>query len=158
MNEGAVNVFEFSPSHCRGCQNGSVNVWTLPQGGAVVPMPKISSGPTGQDKSTSVKVSSERLFDLFLRLTSSDSAAIRPRKTFLQVGSEPPVITPPPSAPFLQQESAKCAFVLHGHITAVKTLSFCSSGLALVTGGIGGLLNIWSLQVRTVLLPQISPH
>lgn len=52
------------------------------------------------------------------------------------------------SIPFLQQESAKCVFVLHGHITAVKSLSFCSSGLALVSGGIGGLLNIWSLQVR----------
>lgn len=48
----------------------------------------------------------------------------------------------------LQQDSAKCAFVLHGHIMAVKSLSFCSSGLALVSGGIGGLLNIWSLQVR----------
>lgn len=47
-------------------------------------------------------------------------------------------------------------FVLHGHITAVKSLSFCSSGLALVSGGIGGLLNIWSLQVRehhSLLLP-----
>lgn len=49
---------------------------------------------------------------------------------------------------FLQQENAKCVFVLHGHITAVKSLSFCPSGLALVSGGIGGLLNIWSLQVR----------
>jgi len=52
------------------------------------------------------------------------------------------------SVPFLQQDSAKCVFVLHGHITAVKSLSFCSSGLTLVSGGIGGLLNIWSLQVR----------
>lgn len=41
-------------------------------------------------------------------------------------------------------------FRLSGHITAVKTLSFCPSGLALVSGGIGGLLNIWSLQVRAV--------
>lgn len=48
----------------------------------------------------------------------------------------------------LQQDSAKNVFVLHGHITAVKSLSFCSSGLALVSGGIGGLLNIWSLQVK----------
>lgn len=48
---------------------------------------------------------------------------------------------------FLQQEHAKCVFVLHGHITAVRSLSFCPSGLALVSGGIGGLLNIWSLQV-----------
>lgn len=45
------------------------------------------------------------------------------------------------------------------HITAVKSLSFCSSGLALVSGGIGGLLNIWSLQVSThhsLLLPLPS--
>lgn len=48
----------------------------------------------------------------------------------------------------LQQESAKCVFVFHGHITAVRSLSFCPSGLALVSGGIGGLLNIWSLQAR----------
>lgn len=48
----------------------------------------------------------------------------------------------------VQREGAKCVFLLHGHITAVKSLSFCSSGLALVSGGIGGLLNIWSLQVR----------
>lgn len=48
---------------------------------------------------------------------------------------------------FLQQDSAKCVFLLHGHITAVKSLSFCCSGLALVSGGIGGLLNLWSLQV-----------
>lgn len=55
----------------------------------------------------------------------------------------------PQMSSFLQQDSAKCVFVLHGHITAVKSLSFCSSGLALVSGEIGGLLNIWSLQVKT---------
>lgn len=49
---------------------------------------------------------------------------------------------------FSLQDSAKCVFVLHGHIAAVKSLSFCASGLTLVSGGIGGLLNIWSLQVR----------
>ncbi|TMS07960.1 putative E3 ubiquitin-protein ligase HERC1 [Larimichthys crocea] len=87
----------------RGCQNGSVHVWTLPQGGTVVSLPNILNAPLSQDKSTNVK-----------------------------------------------QESAKCVFVLHGHITAVKTLSFCSSGLALVSGGIGGLLNIWSLQDGSV--------
>ncbi|XP_068430797.1 probable E3 ubiquitin-protein ligase HERC1 isoform X3 [Clinocottus analis] len=51
----------------------------------------------------------------------------------------------------VKQESAKCVFVLRGHITAVKSVSFCSSGLALVSGGIGGLLNIWSLQDGSVL-------
>ncbi|XP_053195611.1 probable E3 ubiquitin-protein ligase HERC1 [Scomber japonicus] len=49
------------------------------------------------------------------------------------------------------KDSAKCVYVLHGHITAVKSLSFCPGGLALVSGGIGGLLNIWSLQDGSVL-------
>lgn len=53
----------------------------------------------------------------------------------------------------VQRHGAKCAFLLHGHITAVKSLSFCSGGLALVSGGIGGLLNIWSLQVRGKSVP-----
>ncbi|XP_028274446.1 probable E3 ubiquitin-protein ligase HERC1 isoform X2 [Parambassis ranga] len=87
-----------------GCQNGSVHVWTLPQGGTVVSMPNILNSSTSQDKSTELK-----------------------------------------------QDDAKCVFVLHGHITAVKSLSFCSSGLALVSGGIGGLLNIWSLRDGSVL-------
>lgn len=52
----------------------------------------------------------------------------------------------------LQQESAKCVFVFHGHITAVRSLSFCPNGLALVSGGIGGLLNIWSLQVSKTFI------
>lgn len=50
--------------------------------------------------------------------------------------------------PIPQCGTTKCVFRLSGHITAVKTLAFCPSGLALVSGGIGGLLNIWSLQVR----------
>ncbi|XP_049908952.1 probable E3 ubiquitin-protein ligase HERC1 isoform X7 [Epinephelus moara] len=87
-----------------GCQNGSVHVWTLPQGGTSVSLPNILNNSQGQDKSTDVK-----------------------------------------------QGSEKCVLVLHGHITAVKSLSFCSSGLALVSGGIGGLLNIWSLQDGSVL-------
>ncbi|XP_014842886.1 PREDICTED: probable E3 ubiquitin-protein ligase HERC1 isoform X1 [Poecilia mexicana] len=87
-----------------GCQNGSVYVWTLPQGGTSVSLPNILNSPQSQDQSFEVK-----------------------------------------------QDSAKCAFVLNGHITAVKSLSFCSSGLALVSGGIGGLLNIWSLQDGSVL-------
>ncbi|XP_038590219.1 probable E3 ubiquitin-protein ligase HERC1 isoform X7 [Micropterus salmoides] len=113
IHTSTVNIAEWCPLPGRapdprlmmavGCQNGSVHVWTLPQGGAVVSLPNILNSPTQQDKSSDVK-----------------------------------------------QESAKCVFVLHGHITAVKSLSFCSSGLALVSGGIGGLLNIWSLQDGSV--------
>ncbi|XP_068190129.1 probable E3 ubiquitin-protein ligase HERC1 isoform X2 [Antennarius striatus] len=83
-----------------GCQNGSVHVWTLPQGGSVVSLPHMKNSP--QNKSAEV------------------------------------------------QEAPECVFVLHGHITAVKFLSFCPSGLVLLSGGIGGLLNIWSLQDGSV--------
>ncbi|XP_023136650.2 probable E3 ubiquitin-protein ligase HERC1 isoform X3 [Amphiprion ocellaris] len=114
FHTSTVNVAEWCPLAGRapdprlmmavGCQNGSVHVWTLPQGGTIVSLPNMINSSTSQDRNTEVK-----------------------------------------------QDSAKCAFVLHGHITAVKSLSFCSSGLALVSGGIGGLLNIWSLQDGSVL-------
>ncbi|XP_031715964.1 probable E3 ubiquitin-protein ligase HERC1 isoform X3 [Anarrhichthys ocellatus] len=114
IHSSTVNIAEWCPLSGRvpdprlmvaaGCQNGSVHVWTLPQGETFVSLPNILNSSQRQDKSTEVK-----------------------------------------------QESAKCVFVLHGHITAVKSLSFCSSGLALVSGGIGGLLNIWSLQDGSVL-------
>ncbi|CAN9504281.1 unnamed protein product [Ophioblennius macclurei] len=114
LHASAVSIAEWCPLAGRapdprlmlavGCQNGSVHVWTLPQGGTIVSLPNVSSSSRGQDKNSEVK-----------------------------------------------QDGAKCAFVLHGHNTAVKSLSFCSSGLALVSGGIGGLLNIWSLQDGSVL-------
>ncbi|XP_044188776.1 probable E3 ubiquitin-protein ligase HERC1 isoform X6 [Thunnus albacares] len=113
IHSSTVNIAEWCPLAGRapdprlmmaaGCQNGSVYVWTMPQGGTVVSLPNILNSSSSQDKSTDVK------------------------------------------------DSAKCAYVLHGHITAVKSLSFCSGGLALVSGGIGGLLNIWSLQDGSVL-------
>ncbi|CAJ1070719.1 probable E3 ubiquitin-protein ligase HERC1 isoform X5 [Xyrichtys novacula] len=112
IHSSTVNIAEWCPLAGRapdprlmlaaGCQNGSVHVWTLPQGGTTVSLPNILNSPPSQDKSSEVK------------------------------------------------ESTKCVFILHGHITAVKSLSFCSSGLALVSGGIGGLLNIWSLQDGSV--------
>uniref|UniRef100_A0A8C2X9J9 HECT-type E3 ubiquitin transferase n=1 Tax=Cyclopterus lumpus TaxID=8103 RepID=A0A8C2X9J9_CYCLU len=102
IHSSTVNVAEWCPLAGRvpdprlmvaaGCQNGSVHVWTLPQGGTFVSLPNI-----------------------------------------------------------LSSSRAKSVFVLRGHITGVKSLSFCSSGLALVSGGIGGLLNIWSLQDGSVL-------
>ncbi|XP_061887279.1 probable E3 ubiquitin-protein ligase HERC1 isoform X3 [Entelurus aequoreus] len=102
-----VNIVEWCPLSGRapdpmlmmaiGCQNGSVHVWKLPQGGAAVPL----------------------------------SSSLRESRN--------------------ANESPTCVFVLHAHITAVKSLSFCPSGMALVSGGIGGLLNIWSLQDGSVL-------
>ncbi|KAM9735317.1 putative E3 ubiquitin-protein ligase HERC1 isoform 5-T6 [Menidia menidia] len=114
FHTSTVNVAEWCPLAGRvpdprlmmavGCQNGSVHVWTLPQGGTIVSLPNTSNSSQCRVKTTEIK-----------------------------------------------QDGAKCAFVLHGHITAVRSLSFCPSGLALVSGGIGGLLNIWSLQDGSVL-------
>ncbi|XP_076014530.1 putative E3 ubiquitin-protein ligase HERC1 isoform X2 [Genypterus blacodes] len=87
-----------------GCQNGTVYVWTVPQGGTVVSLPNILGSSPSQEKNSDVKC-----------------------------------------------DGAKCVFILSGNITAVKSLSFCPSGLALVSGGAGGLLNIWSLQDGSVL-------
>ncbi|TUG88269.1 putative E3 ubiquitin-protein ligase HERC1 [Bagarius yarrelli] len=47
-------------------------------------------------------------------------------------------------------EAAVCVFQLRGHMTPVRTIAFSPDGLALVSGGVGGLLNIWSL--RTVVV------
>nr|XP_014345328.1 PREDICTED: probable E3 ubiquitin-protein ligase HERC1 [Latimeria chalumnae] len=52
--------------------------------------------------------------------------------------------------------SANCVFRLNGHITAVKTVSFSPDGLALLSGGIGGLINIWSLQDGSVLQTVVT--
>lgn len=46
-------------------------------------------------------------------------------------------------------DGAVCVFQLKGHITPVRTLAFSPDGLALASGGVGGLMNIWSLRVRT---------
>lgn len=40
-----------------------------------------------------------------------------------------------------------CVFKLRGHMSPVRTVAFSPDGLALVSGGVGGLLNIWSLRV-----------
>ncbi|XP_069780317.1 probable E3 ubiquitin-protein ligase HERC1 isoform X3 [Narcine bancroftii] len=46
---------------------------------------------------------------------------------------------------------AKCMFRLNAHITAVVAVSFSANGLMLLSGGIGGLINIWSLLDGSVL-------
>ncbi|XP_015275623.1 PREDICTED: probable E3 ubiquitin-protein ligase HERC1 [Gekko japonicus] len=46
---------------------------------------------------------------------------------------------------------AKCIYQLKGHITPVRTVVFSSDGLTLVSGGLGGLMNIWSLRDGSVL-------
>lgn len=144
-----------------------MHVWTLPQGGTFVSLPNILNSQ-GQDKSTDVKVSLDLLLELLFAATvlliTLNVGMIKPYQDFMLLKLYVhfilfwPVVFATVASDLahviiqlcfvLQQEHAKCVFVLHGHITAVKSLSFCSSGLALVSGGIGGLLNIWSLQVR----------
>uniref|UniRef100_A0A9J7YSL0 HECT-type E3 ubiquitin transferase n=1 Tax=Cyprinus carpio carpio TaxID=630221 RepID=A0A9J7YSL0_CYPCA len=73
--------------------------------------------------------------------------------------SAPNFLTPSTSqdkSSAIRRGNAKCVFRLSGHITAVKTLSFCPSGLALVSGGIGGVLNIWSLRDGSVLQTVVT--
>uniref|UniRef100_A0A4W3J8I3 HECT-type E3 ubiquitin transferase n=1 Tax=Callorhinchus milii TaxID=7868 RepID=A0A4W3J8I3_CALMI len=55
-----------------------------------------------------------------------------------------------------KQRKVKCAFRLNGHITAVKSVSFSFDGLTLLSGGIGGLINIWSLQDGSVLQTVVT--
>ncbi|XP_031681979.1 probable E3 ubiquitin-protein ligase HERC1 isoform X1 [Oncorhynchus kisutch] len=119
FHTGTVNTAEWCPLPGRGpeprlmmavgSQNGLLNVWTLPQGGTNVSVPKFLGSSSSQENNSGIK-----------------------------------------------RGSAKCVFRLSGHITAVKTLSFCPSGLALVSGGIGGLLNIWSLQDGSILQTVVT--
>uniref|UniRef100_A0A452S9S6 HECT-type E3 ubiquitin transferase n=1 Tax=Ursus americanus TaxID=9643 RepID=A0A452S9S6_URSAM len=51
----------------------------------------------------------------------------------------------------VKSTGAKCVYQLRGHITPVRTVAFSSDGLALVSGGLGGLMNIWSLRDGSVL-------
>ncbi|MBZ3889111.1 putative E3 ubiquitin-protein ligase HERC1 [Sciurus carolinensis] len=52
---------------------------------------------------------------------------------------------------YRKSAGAKCIYQLRGHITPVRTVAFSSDGLALVSGGLGGLMNIWSLRDGSVL-------
>ncbi|XP_047196036.1 probable E3 ubiquitin-protein ligase HERC1 [Hippoglossus stenolepis] len=49
-----------------------------------------------------------------------------------------------------------CVFQLKGHITPVRTLAFSPDGLALASGGVGGLMNIWSLRDGSVLQTVVA--
>ncbi|XP_043542936.1 probable E3 ubiquitin-protein ligase HERC1 isoform X3 [Chiloscyllium plagiosum] len=51
---------------------------------------------------------------------------------------------------------AKCVFRLNAHITAVMLVTFNTDGLTLLSGGIGGLINIWSLQDGSVLQTVVT--
>ncbi|XP_056269201.1 probable E3 ubiquitin-protein ligase HERC1 isoform X3 [Pseudoliparis swirei] len=51
---------------------------------------------------------------------------------------------------------ATCVLQLKGHITPVRTLAFSPDGLALASGGVGGLMNIWSLRDGSVLQSVVA--
>ncbi|CAL8352432.1 unnamed protein product [Merluccius merluccius] len=51
---------------------------------------------------------------------------------------------------------AHCVFQLKGHITPVRTVVFSPDGLALASGGVGGLMNIWSLRNGSVLQTVVA--
>ncbi|XP_041057144.1 probable E3 ubiquitin-protein ligase HERC1 isoform X1 [Carcharodon carcharias] len=57
---------------------------------------------------------------------------------------------------FQFRSRSKCVFRLNAHITAVILVSFNSDGLTLLSGGIGGLINIWSLQDGSVLQTVVT--
>ncbi|KAM9825931.1 probable E3 ubiquitin-protein ligase HERC1 isoform X4 [Syngnathus typhle] len=54
------------------------------------------------------------------------------------------------------QEGATCVFQLKGHITPVKMVAFSPDGLALASGGVGGLMNIWSLRDGSVIQTVVA--
>ncbi|XP_078055944.1 putative E3 ubiquitin-protein ligase HERC1 [Mustelus asterias] len=51
---------------------------------------------------------------------------------------------------------AECIYQLKGHITPVRTVAFSPDGLVLVSGGVGGLMNIWSLRDGSVLQSVVT--
>ncbi|XP_043933675.1 probable E3 ubiquitin-protein ligase HERC1 isoform X2 [Protopterus annectens] len=51
---------------------------------------------------------------------------------------------------------ACCVYQLKGHITPVRTVTFSSDGLAVVSGGVGGLMNIWSMRDGSVLQTVVT--
>ncbi|XP_023674598.2 probable E3 ubiquitin-protein ligase HERC1 isoform X1 [Paramormyrops kingsleyae] len=61
-----------------------------------------------------------------------------------------------PKHPYRKPGGATCVFQLRGHITSVRTVAFSPDGLALVSGGTGGLMNIWSLRDGSVLQTVVA--
>ncbi|XP_053573264.1 probable E3 ubiquitin-protein ligase HERC1 isoform X5 [Bombina bombina] len=57
---------------------------------------------------------------------------------------------------FRKTEGVRCVYRLRGHITPVRTVAFSPDGLALVSGGLGGLVNIWSLRDGSVLQSVVT--
>ncbi|XP_061742965.1 probable E3 ubiquitin-protein ligase HERC1 isoform X4 [Nerophis ophidion] len=54
------------------------------------------------------------------------------------------------------QDGATCVFQLKGHITPAKIVAFSPDGLSLASGGVGGLMNIWSLRDGSVVQTVVA--
>ncbi|XP_055518701.1 probable E3 ubiquitin-protein ligase HERC1 isoform X3 [Leucoraja erinacea] len=57
---------------------------------------------------------------------------------------------------YRKAEEATCIYQLKGHLTPVRSVCFNSDGLVLVSGGLGGLMNIWSLRDGSVLQSVVT--
>lgn len=121
-----------APSRC--CQNGLVSVWTVPQDVADFPESSFSDPEEwweGEAKPKFMVISTLEVW----RCVEAD----------VRAEGSPAVFQASQCAP----DGAVCAFQLKGHITPVRALAFSPDGLALVSGGVGGLMNVWSLRVRS---------
>ncbi|MEQ2186429.1 hypothetical protein GOODEAATRI_028317, partial [Goodea atripinnis] len=107
------------------CQNGLISVWTVPQEICDFPESRVS----GSERLWETEAKPKILVNL---LCCINRWCI---KCHLRS-----------SIKIISMDGAMCVFQLKGHITPVRTLAFSPDGLALASGGVGGLMNIWSLQ------------
>ncbi|OXB82040.1 UNVERIFIED_CONTAM: hypothetical protein H355_004123 [Colinus virginianus] len=107
-----------------GCHNGLVCVWTVPQDVAVTLQASSAYSEGWWDQETSAQVGGVGIaFKKFFACSEVEK-----------------------EDGYRKAVEAKCVFQLRGHITPVRTVAFSPDGLALVSGGLGGLMNIWSLR------------
>ncbi|XP_069758992.1 probable E3 ubiquitin-protein ligase HERC1 isoform X8 [Narcine bancroftii] len=57
---------------------------------------------------------------------------------------------------YKKAEEATCIYQLKGHVTPVKSVCFNPDGLILVSGELGGMMNIWSLRDGSVLQSVVT--
>ncbi|XP_034753665.1 probable E3 ubiquitin-protein ligase HERC1 isoform X10 [Etheostoma cragini] len=116
------------------CQNGLVTVWTVPQNISNFPDSSPESEGWWENEAKPKSMSRRRKGRAFPHLHAV---------TVLQSSR-------------WSGNGATCIFQLKGHITPVRTLAFSPDGLALASGGLGGLVNIWSLRDGSVLQTVVA--
>lgn len=131
----------------RCCQNGLVSVWTVPQDVSNYPESSSSESEGWWENEAKPKfvvhhITVEGAGLMSCILLSCFFFFNRPQRLLLSHA----VTVFQPSQ--WSGDGAACVFQLKGHITPVRTLAFSPDGLALASGGVGGLMNIWSLRVR----------